>query len=210
MSARKASGEENRTRLEENGRDIQPKAWLMTSDGFEINVKWSDSFIIVGYVNVVIVRFALPVSAYIATPSRIQMSQDRLEGLASQFAELSATPKPASAFTAASNAAVAEALPLSDSQDFLDALQGLIERATLPIKAEAGNIVWDMGKYEFIEQLGDAPSSVNPSLWRQARLNNIAGLFKVTERVYQTRSMDLSNMSFIEGATGVIVVDPTV
>jgi alkyl sulfatase BDS1-like metallo-beta-lactamase superfamily hydrolase len=33
------------------------------------------------------------------------------------------------------------------------------------------------------------PPTVNPSLWRQAQLNAINGLFKVTERVYQVRGL---------------------
>jgi alkyl sulfatase BDS1-like metallo-beta-lactamase superfamily hydrolase len=53
-----------------------------------------------------------------------------------------------------------------------------------------------------------APDTVNPSLWRQARLNSQHGLFKVTDRIYQVRGYDLSNLSIIEGETGYIVVDP--
>lgn len=49
---------------------------------------------------------------------------------------------------------------------------------------------------------------MNPSLWRQARLNDIHGLFRVTDGVYPARGYDLSNMSLIEGETGWIVVDP--
>ena len=39
-------------------------------------------------------------------------------------------------------------------------------------------------------------------LWRQARLNAIAGLFKVTDRVYQFRGYDISNMTIVEGDIG--------
>lgn len=42
------------------------------------------------------------------------------------------------------------------------------------------------------------PDTVNPSLWRQAQLNAIHGLFKVTAKVYQVRGMDLANMTTIE------------
>lgn len=37
-----------------------------------------------------------------------------------------------------------------------------------------------------------------------------SGLFKVADRVYQVRGLDLSNVSFIEGNTGWIVVDPLI
>jgi alkyl sulfatase BDS1-like metallo-beta-lactamase superfamily hydrolase len=112
-----------------------------------------------------------------------------------------------SAETAALNAAVAEALPLDDQQDFEDANRGLIasERA-LRVAGSNGELVWDMVAYGFIE--GEAPASVNPSLWRQAKLNNIHGLFEVTKGVYQLRGFDLANMTLIEGETGWIVVDP--
>src|SRR5262249_26566489 len=40
-----------------------------------------------------------------------------------------------------------------------------------------------------------------------ARLNQFHGLFKVTERVYQVRAFDLSNMTIIEGDTGLIIID---
>ncbi len=112
-----------------------------------------------------------------------------------------------SARTAALNAAVAGSLPLGDPQDFEDAKRGLIASETeLRIAGPDGAPVWDMVAYDFIE--GDAPASVNPSLWRQAKLNNIHGLFEVTKGVYQLRGFDLANMSLIEGETGWIVVDP--
>ncbi len=114
---------------------------------------------------------------------------------------------PASAHTAALNARVADELPLSDAQDFEDAKRGLIASdAELRVLTEDGRAIWDMGAYRFMN--GEAPASVNPSLWRQARLNNIHGLFEVTEGIYQLRGYDLANMTLIEGQTGWIVVDP--
>ena len=41
-----------------------------------------------------------------------------------------------------------------------------------------------------------------------ARLNLANGLFKVTDRLYQLRGFDISNMTVIEGDTGVILIDP--
>jgi alkyl sulfatase BDS1-like metallo-beta-lactamase superfamily hydrolase len=109
--------------------------------------------------------------------------------------------------TAALNARVAKGLPLSDPQDFEDAKRGLIASdAELRIAGPGGAPIWDMPAYDFID--GDPPPSVNPSLWRQARLNNMHGLFEVTKGVYQLRGYDLANMSLIEGETGWIVVDP--
>jgi alkyl sulfatase BDS1-like metallo-beta-lactamase superfamily hydrolase len=113
----------------------------------------------------------------------------------------------ASASTASRNAAVADSLPLADPQDFEDARRGLIASdPDLQITAADGRVVWDVAPYRFIE--GEPPSSVNPSLWRQEKLNGIHGLFEVTEGVYQIRGFDLANMSLIEGQTGWIVVDP--
>ena len=53
----------------------------------------------------------------------------------------------------------------------------------------------------------EAPATVNPSLWRQSRLNMHHGLFEVVPGVYQVRGLDIANMTLIEGDTGVIVVD---
>mgnify|MGYP002662481684 CR=1 FL=1 len=51
-------------------------------------------------------------------------------------------------------------------------------------------------------------SGVGRGLFDVAALNAIHGLFQVTERVYQVRGMDISNMTIIEGDTGLIVIDP--
>ena len=55
-----------------------------------------------------------------------------------------------------------------------------------------------------------APDTVNPSLWRQAQLINLSGLFKVADGIYQVRNLDLSNMTIIEGREGITIVDPLV
>ncbi|WP_353158043.1 hypothetical protein [Salinisphaera shabanensis] len=78
-----------------------------------------------------------------------------------------ATPTPASTATQQANATTAQNLPLDDQADFKDAERGLIARdPNLVITDADGNTVWDMTAYDFIE--GDAPDTVNPSLWRQA------------------------------------------
>jgi len=109
--------------------------------------------------------------------------------------------------TADLNAAVEKDLPLNDDQDFEDARRGFIASDPhLKVESPDTGIIWDQTAYTFME--GKAPPSANPSLWRQARLNNIHGLFKVTDGVYQLRGFDLANMTLIEGKNGWIVVDP--
>lgn len=112
-----------------------------------------------------------------------------------------------SKFTREINNAVADSLPLQDQQDFEDATRGLIAADdSAVIRTSAGDLVWDIPAYAFVQ--GEAPDSVNPSLWRQERLNNIRGLFEVTPGIYQLRGFDLSNMTIIEGDSGWIIVDP--
>src|SRR3954470_15386241 len=101
-----------------------------------------------------------------------------------------------------------QALPFNDRADFDDANRGFI--ATVPdgtIPGPGGKPAWDNNQYGFLKN-EQAPPTVNPSLWRQARLNAINGLFKVTDRVYQVRGLDISNMTIIEGDTGLILIDP--
>ena len=117
-------------------------------------------------------------------------------------------PKDATTHTQQANAALLTELPFADQQDYEDAQRGLI--APLPdltIKDDTGRIVWTLKGYEFLQQK-DAPPSVNPSLWRMAQLNMNNGLYKVTDRVYQVRGFDLSNMTIVEGDSGLILIDP--
>ncbi len=71
-----------------------------------------------------------------------------------------------------------------------------------------GRTVWDLESYGFLE--GEAPATVNPSLWRQSRLNRIAGLFEIAPGFYQLRGFDLSNMHVVEGKEGIVVIDPLI
>jgi len=118
--------------------------------------------------------------------------------------------KPATEATRRANAAMAKQLDFNDKQDFEDAKRGLIARPdTLTIKDANGRVVWDMEAFKtFIGDDKPAPDTVNPSLWRNAQLNMNYGLFKVTDRIYQVRGFDLSNITFIQGDTGWIVGDP--
>lgn len=113
----------------------------------------------------------------------------------------------ASEATKAANKALEDYLPFDDETDFRNARRGFI--ATLEegqIKGAGGNVVYDTTQFEFL--IGDAPDTVNPSLWRQSKLNAMNGLFEVAEGIYQLRAFDLANMSFIRGKRGWIVVDP--
>ena len=107
--------------------------------------------------------------------------------------------------TASAHAAVAASLDLAQAQGFEDARRGFIARPTGKVLAADGSTVWDFDRFAFIA--GDAPATVNPSLWRQAKLNSEAGLFKVADGIHQLRGFDLANITLIEGSTGWIVVD---
>lgn len=112
------------------------------------------------------------------------------------------TRKGATEATRAAHAAMAAALPSDDGSDFALAKRGFvgtIEDAEVPG-------AWSQRPFAFLE--GERPDTVNPSLWRQARLNAHHGLFEVTPGVYQVRGFDISNITFIEGETGWIVIDP--
>ena len=116
------------------------------------------------------------------------------------------------AVTVKANQAVIAKRPFSNQADFEDAKRGLIAQdPSLLTKDQNGSTVWNMPSYDFIKYqgaTGDAPASVNPSLWRQEALNNMHGLYKVKDGIYQLRGYDLANMSIIEGDKGWILVDP--
>jgi alkyl sulfatase BDS1-like metallo-beta-lactamase superfamily hydrolase len=117
------------------------------------------------------------------------------------------SPKPATPRTAATNAEVAGALPFADRTDFELAERGRV--ASSPrrqITGEHGGVTWDLDTWSFLD--GDAPDTVNPSLWRQSQLCAIEGLFEVVDGIHQVRGFDLSNITFVRGATGWIVIDP--
>lgn len=102
-------------------------------------------------------------------------------------------------------------LPFGDQRDFEESRRGFLAApAYRQIRNEAGNVVWDMGVYDFLLE-GKDFTSIHPSLQRQAVLNMGYGLYEVVPgRIYQVRGFDLSNISFIRGDTGWIVFDPLV
>ncbi len=116
-------------------------------------------------------------------------------------------PKEASESVIRQHAATRAALPFSDTRDFYDASRGFLgTRENAKITSEAGRTIWSLEPYGFLSA-EQAPPTVDPSLWRQSRLNINHGLFEVVPGVYQMRGFDIANMTLIEGDTGVIVVD---
>ncbi|HEX5734659.1 MAG TPA: alkyl sulfatase dimerization domain-containing protein [Blastocatellia bacterium] len=143
-------------------------------------------------------------------------------------------PKEPSIHTIEANQKVAQEMNWAKEQDYADARKGFI--ATLTASGTVTNQpvdqviirnnnppappipIWNLEEYQFL--IGtppqQAPYSVNPSLWRQAQINMYNGLFKVTTRtdkpksIYQVRAFDLSNMTIVEGETGIIVIDPLI
>jgi alkyl sulfatase BDS1-like metallo-beta-lactamase superfamily hydrolase len=116
-------------------------------------------------------------------------------------------PKDASASVIAQHAATLKALPFLDTRDFEEASHGFLgtlENAR--ITSAQGRVVWSLEPYGFLSE-EKAPPTVDPSLWRQSRLNMNHGLFEVVPGVYQVRGLDIANMTLIEGERGVIVVD---
>lgn len=117
------------------------------------------------------------------------------------------SPKDATAPVVTRHAATLKALPFSDTRDFEEASRGFLGTIDhAKITSETGRVVWSLEPYGFLS-MADAPPTVDPSLWRQSRLNMHHGLFEVLPGVYQVRGLDIANMTLIEGDKGVIVVD---
>ncbi|HEA4625756.1 TPA: MBL fold metallo-hydrolase [Escherichia coli] len=143
--------------------------------------------------------------------SRIVIAFTAASGMMINTAYATDEAKAATQYTQQVNQNYAKSLPFSDRQDFDDAQRGFIA----PLLDEGilrdanGKIYYRANDYKF-DINAAAPETVNPSLWRQSQINGISGLFKVTDRMYQVRSQDISNITFIEGDTGIIVIDPLV
>ncbi|HPU50768.1 MAG TPA: alkyl sulfatase dimerization domain-containing protein [Burkholderiaceae bacterium] len=118
---------------------------------------------------------------------------DRFPAAAAASPAVAADPAPGDAHPSALQAAQ-------------DARRGFIAAPTGKVLAADGSTVWDHERYAFLREA--PPATVNPSLWRHARLNGAAGLFKVVDGIHQLRGFDLANLTLIDGKTGWIVVDP--
>ncbi len=116
--------------------------------------------------------------------------------------------KPPSRYTLEVIEAARNSMPFSDQRDFEEARRGFIAPLDAKvIKADAGHVAWDIARYDFLADDREF-DSVHPSLKRQGWLNQITGLYQVTDGIYQVRGLDLANITFIRGKTGWIVFDP--
>ncbi|MFI9510041.1 alkyl/aryl-sulfatase [Nocardia sp. NPDC052566] len=112
-------------------------------------------------------------------------------------------------FVAAEHQRALAALPLADTADLADADRGFIAALEPGVVTTAdGTVVWDNDSYDFLRS--PCPASVHPSLWRQSGLVCKQGLYEVCDGIYQIRGLDLSNMTLVEGDTGVLVIDPLI
>jgi alkyl sulfatase BDS1-like metallo-beta-lactamase superfamily hydrolase len=119
------------------------------------------------------------------------------------------TSKAASPALAAQLEALRRTLPFDDERDLEAASRGFLGRLDPGVvTADDGRVVWDNDSYDFVS--GEAPDTANPSLWRQSGLVARQGLFEVVPGIYQVRGLDLSNMTVVEGDTGVLVIDPLI
>lgn len=115
--------------------------------------------------------------------------------------------KPASPATMKAQKANAASLPVEDGRDAAFADQGFIATRGDPIiKTSDGKTVWNLEAYGWMD--GEAPATVNPSLWRHMKLLRKHGLYKVSDGVWQVRGFDVSNMTVVQGNTGWILIDP--
>ncbi|MGB5188042.1 MAG: alkyl sulfatase dimerization domain-containing protein, partial [Acidimicrobiia bacterium] len=125
----------------------------------------------------------------------------------SEYAHFHPNGREPSAFTRAFQEEQRRRLPFDDDRDFEEARRGFIARPDYDkIMADAGNVAWDMGRYEFLFE-GEDFDSIHPSLQRQAILNMAYGVYEVMDGIYQVRGFDLANLTFVRGATGWIVFD---
>ena len=116
-------------------------------------------------------------------------------------------PKQASAVTRAKNSPPTDRH--FDPQDLERVRRGFIAARTEPtITDERDRKVIDTAAYEFLRDGRECPETVNPHLWRHATLNAHHGLFEVAPNVWQVRGYDISNITFIKGTTGWVVIDP--
>jgi len=124
---------------------------------------------------------------------------------------LTSEPKGANQGTREALSKLEQTWPAEDKEELEFAQRGLIaSEPVVDIRTHEGKPVWDMKKYEFLGLEQPAPDTVNPALWRHAQRDSIHGLFKVSDRIYQVRGYDISVISFVEGKTGYIVIDPLI
>ncbi|HWR38463.1 MAG TPA: alkyl sulfatase dimerization domain-containing protein [Patescibacteria group bacterium] len=117
-----------------------------------------------------------------------------------------ASAKPATVQTADANNRIYQMLDFSDEQEKTFAEKGLIDAPDiLELKDAEGRVVWSQKAYDFLHD--NAPPTANPSLWRNAQLNHLYGLFEVQEGIYQVRGYDMANLTLVKSDNGWIVFD---
>ena len=116
-------------------------------------------------------------------------------------------PKDATSFTKEANASVYKELNFADKQNYEDVNRGFIAPLEPSIKTDNGEVPLDLTKFSKITNGGEAPDTVNPSLWRNAQLQNTSGLYKIRDGVYQVRGLELANLIIMEGKNGIVVLD---
>ncbi|MET1007496.1 MAG: alkyl sulfatase dimerization domain-containing protein [Propionibacteriaceae bacterium] len=96
-----------------------------------------------------------------------------------------------------------------DRADFDASARGFLgSLEPMSVATADGRVVWEMDSWSFLTE--DRPDTVHPSLWRQAQLTSKHGLYEVMEGIYQVRGFDMSNMTLVEGDSGVVVIDPLI
>ena len=119
---------------------------------------------------------------------------------------LNAESKPATQYTIDANQQVYALLDFADTTELENANRGFLAAPdTLDLRDEEGRAVWTQDAYAFLDK--DALDTANPSLWRNAQLNHIYGLFEVTDGIYQVRGYDIANITFVRSEHGWIVMD---
>ena len=119
---------------------------------------------------------------------------------------LNTESKPATQYTIDANQQVYALLDFADTTELENANRGFLAAPdTLDLRDEEGRAVWTQDAYAFLDK--DAPDTANPSLWRNAQLNHIYGLFEVTDGIYQVRGYDIANITFVRSEHGWIVMD---
>jgi len=98
----------------------------------------------------------------------------------------------------------------NNEEDFRFSNQGFIATDDpLIIPSDSPNITtWNTEEFAYQDN-ETSPDTINPLLYRHARVNNINGLFEIVpDKIYQVRGYDITAMSLIKGDTGWIVIDP--
>ncbi|WP_019616607.1 alkyl/aryl-sulfatase [Psychromonas ossibalaenae] len=113
--------------------------------------------------------------------------------------------KPATEQTKKANDSFAKTLNFNDVRAFENNNTGLVAK----FDQKTGDIIRNSFSFIDVNSADKAPATVNPSLWRQAVLNQQAeGLYEVLPgKIYQIRGTDLASLSFIRGKTGWLVYD---